>query len=140
MAKQGSAEAEASLCESFDDVLLIDTANVVGSRPTGWWRDRAAATRQLVERVRTAIATSKLPQPVVMVLEGAARQGVEQGVIDGVEIVHAPGHGDDTLVALAAAAIEPVILVSADRALGERCRAMGSEVVSPSWLLDQLTS
>jgi hypothetical protein len=32
-------------------VLLIDTANVVGSRPTGWWRDRAAATPRLAERV-----------------------------------------------------------------------------------------
>ncbi len=30
--------------------------NVVGARPTGWWRDRAAAASQLVERIRAAIA------------------------------------------------------------------------------------
>ena len=24
------------------EVLIVDGANVVGSRPDGWWRDRAA--------------------------------------------------------------------------------------------------
>ena len=28
-------------------VLLVDAANVVGSRPTGWWRDRAGAMARL---------------------------------------------------------------------------------------------
>lgn len=119
-------------------MLLIDTANVLGSRPTGWWRDRAGATRQLVERVRAASAAGELPQPVVMVVEGAARRGVDEGVADGVEIVYAPGEGDDTLAALAAAATEPVILVSADRGLRDRVRRPGVEVVGPSWLLDRL--
>ncbi len=123
--------------ESFD-VLLIDAANVVGSRPTGWWRDRAKAADQFVARVRAAGAASKLGSPVVVVLEGVARQGVEEGVSDGVVIVHAPGHGDDTLVALAEAASQPVVLVSADRALGDRCRAVGADVVGPNWLLDRL--
>lgn len=119
-------------------VLLIDTANVVGSRPTGWWRDRATATRRLAERVRAATAASRLPEPVVMVLEGAARSGVEEGVADGVTVVHAPGVGDDTLASLAATADTPVVLVSADRGLRARVRGSGGEVVAPSWLLDRL--
>jgi hypothetical protein len=119
-------------------VLLIDTANVVGSRPTGWWRDRAAATRRLFERVRAATAASRLPEPVVMVLEGAARRGVEEGVADGVTVVHAPGDGDDTLASLATTADAPVVLVSADRGLRARVRGSGAEVVGPSWLLDRL--
>lgn len=119
-------------------MLLIDAANVVGSRPTGWWRDRAKAASQLVERIRAATAASRLTPPVVVVLEGQARQGVEPGVIEGVEVIHAPGEGDDSLVAVATAAKEPVVLVSADRALGDRCRAVGSEVVGPTWLLDRL--
>jgi hypothetical protein len=121
-------------------MLLIDAANVVGSRPTGWWRDRAGAAEQFVARVRAAVAGSKLDPPVVVVLEGVARRGVEEGVADGVEVVHAPGEGDDTLVALAevAAVSETVVLVSADRALADRCRAVGSEVVGPNWLLDRL--
>ena len=119
-------------------MLLIDTANVVGSRPTGWWRDRAGAARQLVDRVRSATASSQLPRPVVMVLEGLARQGVEEGEADGVEIVHAPRGGDDTLAALAEAEGQGVTLVSADRALGERVRRAGGEVVGPNWLLARL--
>ena len=119
-------------------MLLIDTANVVGSRPTGWWRDRAAATRRLAEQVRAATAASRLPEPVVMVIEGAARRGVEEGVADGVTVVHAPGHGDDTLASLAATADGPVVLVSADRGLRARVRGSGAEVVGPSWLLGRL--
>ena len=28
-------------------VLVVDAANVVGSRPDGWWKDRAGAARRL---------------------------------------------------------------------------------------------
>ena len=122
-------------------MLLVDAANVVGSRPTGWWRDRAEAAEKLVERIRAAAASSALSAPVVVVLEGQARLGAEEGVGDGVEVVHSPGEGDDTLADIAAAAAsgaEPVVLVSADRALAERCRAAGADVVGPRWLLDRL--
>lgn len=119
-------------------MLLIDAANVVGSRPNGWWRDRGKAARDLCHRVRAGVASSQLPGPVVMVLEGAARGGEPEGVVDGVEVVHAPGQGDDTLVALAVAASGAVVLVSADRALGDRVRRAGGDVVGPTWLLDRL--
>ncbi len=116
-------------------LLLIDAANVVGSRPTGWWRDRAGAARDLVERIDTA----RLPETVVVVLEGAARTGVAERADGPVRVVHAPGEGDDTLVAIAAAAADgTVTLVSADRGLAERVRRAGAEVVGPRWLLDRL--
>ena len=121
-------------------MLLIDAANVVGSRPTGWWRDRAGAARGLTARVREAAAAGMLPGPVVLVLEGQAKQGVAEGIADGVEVVHAPGHGDDTLAALAAAGGDEVVLVSADRGLADRVRRTGADVVGPSWLLDRLPS
>jgi hypothetical protein len=119
-------------------VLLIDAANVVGSRPTGWWRDRPGAARSLVNRVRRATAAGSLARPVVVVLEGRAKEGAEEGLADGVEVVHAPGHGDDTLVALAANSAEAVVLVSADRELAERVRRSGADVVGPNWLLHRL--
>jgi hypothetical protein len=119
-------------------VLLVDAANVVGSRPTAWWRDRPGAARHLVEQIRTAAAASRLPTPVVVVLEGAARRGADEGLAAEVQVVHAPGGGDDTLVALAARATSPVLLVSADRTLRERVRAHGGESVGPSWLLGRL--
>ena len=77
----------------------------------------------------------------MVVLEGAARRGVEEGTADGVEVVHARGEGDDTMAALAAAltgAGKLVTLVSADRELGRRARQAGADVVGPSWLLDRI--
>src|SRR5580700_9730348 len=96
-------------------VLLIDAANVVGSRPTGWWRDRAGAARAFVDQVRDAAGWGRLPMPVVVVLEGKARDGVETGVADGVTVLHAAGSGDDTLIDVTRDASEEVTLVTADR-------------------------
>jgi uncharacterized protein YaiI (UPF0178 family) len=109
---------------------------VIGSRPTGWWRDRPGAARQLTDRLRQAAGT--LSGPVVVVLEGQARQGVAPGTVDGVEVVHAPGEGDDAIVALAADSPDPVVVVTADRGLAERVRQTGGDVVGPSWLLERL--
>jgi rRNA-processing protein FCF1 len=120
-------------------MLLVDAANVVGARPNGWWHDRPKAARDLVAKIRSATAASRLASPVIVVLEGAARRGVGEGIDSGVEVVHAAGAGDDALVAIAAGAQEPVVLVSADRALRERARASGADAVGPRWLLDRLT-
>jgi hypothetical protein len=91
--------------------------------------------------LRAAALAERVPTPVVLVLEGAARPGVEEGTEDGVDVVHAAGEGDDTMAAIAAAAAaegEPVTLVSADRGLRERVLRTGGQVVGPGWLLDRL--
>ncbi len=117
--------------------LVVDAANVIGSRPDGWWRDRPGAARALTERVRAAVRTGQLDPPVTLVLEGRSRAGAEEGEVDGVEVVHAPGEGDDTIAELAAASRDAVV-VTADRGLAERVRAAHAEVVGPSWLLERL--
>ncbi len=119
-------------------VILIDAANVIGSRPDGWWRDRPAAAGTFVGEVRSAVAASRLPPAVVVVLEGAARRGATEATGDGVRVVHAPGSGDDTLAAMASEAAEPVVLVTADKGLRARVQSGGVEVVGPRWLLDRL--
>ncbi|MGD0313121.1 MAG: NTP pyrophosphohydrolase [Acidimicrobiales bacterium] len=119
-------------------VLLIDAANVIGSRPTGWWRDRPGAARAFVARVRAAAAAERFAEPVVVVVEGAARRGVEEGIADDVRVLHAPGSGDDMLVAVAADATGQVTLVSADRALRRRAEAVGAKVAGPGWFNDLL--
>jgi formylmethanofuran dehydrogenase subunit C len=119
-------------------ILLIDAANVVGSRPNGWWRDRAGASRSLVERVRAAVEAGRLAEPVVVVLEGDARGGAAEGESGGVTVVHASGSGDDSLVALASEARGGVMLVSADRDLRRRADALGAAVAGPGWLLTLL--
>jgi hypothetical protein len=119
-------------------VLVIDAANVVGSQPTGWWRDRAGAARRFVARVRDAARGGRLPLPAVIVLEGAARAGVAEGDVDDVRVVHAAHSGDDALVAQVEAAGDGVVLVTADRRLRERVGRLGAETVGPGWLTARL--
>ena len=73
-----------------------------------------------------------------MVLEGQARAGVPAGALDGVEVLHASGSGDELLLDVTSGASEPVMLVTADRALRGRAEALGASVVGPAWLLSRL--
>ena len=118
--------------------LIVDGANVVGSRPDGWWRDRAGAAGRLWER----LAATDLPHDeVVLVLEGVARNGVPAGRDGRVLTVHAPGSGDDAIVEVATTRAGEgwdVTVVTADRGLQARVEAVGATVVGPSWLLDRL--
>ncbi|HET7414174.1 MAG TPA: NUDIX domain-containing protein, partial [Arthrobacter sp.] len=109
-------------------VLIVDAANVVGSRPNGWWRDRAGAAARLLLSLASAAddgfpadlldtdAGSVWPRTVV-VLEGAAKAAAPAGPYasdsdgasagasasrgrnrDPLQIVHATGSGDDEIV------------------------------------------
>ncbi len=120
------------------NILVIDGANVVGSRPDGWWRDRPGAARRLAEGLETA----QLPYDgVVLVLEGAARRGRPEGHKQGFRVEHADGNGDDAVVAEVArqvAAGAEVDVVTADRGLRSRVGAAGGRALGPGWLLAQL--
>jgi len=124
-------------------MLVVDAANVVGSRPDGWWRDRAAAARDLCARVRAAIEDGRLESPVVVVLEGAARGGVDEADRDGLRVVHAARSGDDTIAALVAQRTAnggAATVVTADRDLRDRSERAGGQTVGPRWLLSRLDS
>ncbi len=116
----------------------MDGANVVGSRPDGWWPDRAGAARRLYER----LAAATLPYDrVVLVLEGAAKSGVATDVGGTLQVVHAPRVGDDEIVAQAEAAAangEAVTVVTADRGLESRVRGVGAQVQAPGRFLAAL--
>ncbi|HEY0698765.1 MAG TPA: hypothetical protein VGD43_13260 [Micromonospora sp.] len=118
-------------------LLVVDAANVVGSRPDGWWRDRAAATVRLRDRL-TPIGTDGLaglptPVEVVLVVEGAAR---DVPGVPGVRVVPAAGSGDDVIVRLVRnrAAGRRCVVVTSDRELRERVAALGAEVRGPRWV------
>jgi hypothetical protein len=125
-------------------VLLVDAANVVGSRPDGWWRDREAAAARLLGRL-AALPGVPMPGPagpvtctaVVAVVEGRAR---DVPAPDGVRVVRAAGSGDDALVECAAELAgqgAALLVVTADRGL--RARLPDSAAVAgPGWLLDRL--
>jgi hypothetical protein len=121
-------------------LLVVDGANVVGSVPDGWWRDRRAAAERLREVLRPLAerglaAAPGLPEwavgrplDVVLVVEGAAR-GLPS--VDGVRVLEARGSGDDLIAELAAAATGPVLVVTADRGLRARVTAAGASVTGP---------
>ncbi|MDV8001632.1 NUDIX domain-containing protein [Rhodococcus sp. IEGM 1408] len=126
--------------------LVVDVANVLGSRPDGWWRDRAGATTRLLDELGAALPrTIELPggfgwvARAHAVIEGAARGAEHSGPL----VVHrAPGSGDDAIADLAAelaadlavGGSRRVVVVTADRGL--RARLPGCVlVVGPRALL-----
>lgn len=125
--------------------VVVDAANVVGSVPDGWWKDRAAATGRLLERLRPLVvegmAAARLELPgdvwfpeVRVVVEGQAR-AVDD--VPGIAVVRASGEGDDAIVAEAAAlaaAGRSVVVVTSDRELRERVSVHGAISRGPSWL------
>lgn len=119
-------------------VLVVDGANVVGSRPDGWWRDRAGAARRLHGRLSVADTAY---DEIALVLEGQARGGVRAGRDGHVRTVHASRDGDSAVVAEVEAVLargDEAIVVTADRALLQRVEHLGGRVQSPSWLLGVL--
>ena len=220
-----------------DLTLIVDGANVVGSRPDGWWRDRAGAAVRLydelaglAERGAAGIPAAQLatgedgeapaaegrpapgsrprqacpgkpaqgkPEPlgsgqagsgqagtgqadtgqagtgqagtgqagtgqatqqdgpqtvaVVLVLEGAAKAAAARinartagdgrdraGDLGTVQVVSAPGSGDDEIVRLARSRPGQRIVVTSDRELRRRSVAAGAQVAGPSWLRAKL--
>ncbi|MEU0095479.1 NYN domain-containing protein [Kribbella sp. NPDC006257] len=125
-------------------LIVVDAANVVGSRPDGWWRDRAGAARRLLEKL--AVLDQKVSEAieVVVVFEGAARRAVDDAPQLGeVRVVLADGSGDDAIVdvvrdAAAEDSDRAITVVTADRGLRERIDAYGAESVGPRWLWELL--
>ncbi|MEU6530184.1 NTP pyrophosphohydrolase [Streptomyces sp. NPDC046928] len=111
-------------------LVIVDAANVVGSVPDGWWRDRRGAAERLRDRLAAdGVPGHAGPVEIVLVVEGAAR-GVES--VPGVRVESAAGSGDDHIVALVErAAGRPALVVTADRELRERVRASGADVTGP---------
>nr|WP_161559784.1 NTP pyrophosphohydrolase [Streptomyces antimycoticus] len=126
----------------MDGLVVVDAANVIGSVPDGWWRDRRGAAERLRDRLAVLAGTglpdrpgvpgwaTRPPVDIVMVVEGAAR-GVEP--VEGVRVENAPGSGDDHIVRVVAAREEgrPCLVVTADQELRARVTALGAQVTGP---------
>lgn len=130
--------------------VLVDVANVVGSVPDGWWKDRAGAAERLLTRLSAlavgGVDATELGLPatrwfpfVGAVLEGEARAA--DVLHDQVAVWRAAGSGDDEIVTVAQKLVgswNPVIVVTSDRGLAARVEAVGASVRGARWLLEQL--
>ncbi len=117
-------------------------ANVLGSRPDGWWRDRAAASGRLIDRLATLVGTEVIDPAgrtvrvdrLIAVLEGAARTARPTST-GGVEVVDADRDGDSTIAALARdlSTEAGLLVVTADRGLRQRLPPAAT-AAGPDWL------
>ena len=103
--------------------------NVIGSRPDGWWRDRHAAVARLVEQLE--LLAGEGDHEIAVVFERAPKP---TPLPSGVAVLHAPhprpNAADDEIVRLLEANPDPSIttVVTSDRALADRVRALGASV------------
>jgi predicted RNA-binding protein with PIN domain len=105
---------------------VVDASNVIGSRPDGWWRDRAGAARRLVAALDEL--AEHTGDEVIVVLDGGEPPSAER-----VEVLAPPRRGrdaaDDAIVELLEArGSEATRVVTSDAELGRRVRALGAEV------------
>lgn len=122
-------------------IVVVDMANVLGSRPDGWWRERAAAAGRLLDRL-AALPGSQVAGPdggalaierLVVVLEGAARTAPDPP--GAVEVVRAERDGDAAVVTVAdrLSGAGDLLVVTADRGLRQRL-SPHVRTVGPNWL------
>ncbi|MBB6417397.1 NTP pyrophosphohydrolase [Streptomyces massasporeus] len=111
-------------------LVVVDAANVVGSVPDGWWRDRRGAAERLRDRLASeGVPAVSGPVEIVLVVEGAAC-GVES--VPGVRVSSAAGSGDDHIVEVVASAGDrPALVITADRELRRRVAELGADVAGP---------
>lgn len=125
------------------DHVVVDVMNVIGSRPTGWWRDRDGAVAEFVARLARFAAT--IDAEVHAVIDGRPVDGATDQDVSGIGVRYAPRRGpdaaDDAIVELLDELGEvdgTVTVVTADQELRRRVEAREAIVTGPSTLLRRL--
>ena len=109
--------------------FIVDGMNVIGSRPTGWWRDRPGAMRGLVGELGEF--AEREGHDVTVVFDG--RPFDLEG--DGIRVMFAtrrgPNAADDDIAALVERDAAPgeLSVVTSDGDLAGRVRDAGAAVV-----------
>ena len=108
---------------------IVDGMNVIGSRPTGWWRDRPGAMRDLVEELEAFAGRGA--EEVTVVLDGKPFDLEGDRVDVRFASRRGPNAADDDIAALVAGDPEPggLSVVTSDGDLARRVRGAGASVV-----------
>jgi hypothetical protein len=108
---------------------IVDGMNVIGSRPTGWWRDRPGAMRGLVEELEEF--AGRASEEVTVVLDGKPFDLEGDRVDVRFASRRGPNAADDDIAALVADDPEPggLSVVTSDGDLARRARDAGASVV-----------
>jgi predicted RNA-binding protein with PIN domain len=108
---------------------IVDGMNVIGSRPTGWWRDRPGAMRDLVEELEAFAGRGG--EEVTVVLDGKPFDLEGDRVDVRFASRRGPNAADDDIAALVADDPEPggLSVVTSDGDLSRRVRDAGGSVV-----------
>jgi predicted RNA-binding protein with PIN domain len=110
---------------------VVDGMNLIGSRPDGWWRDRAGARRRLVAELAPLVGPDT---EVTVVFDGRPGPGeVDAATTAGVEALFAPGGpnaADRAIVDLVPSLADgdTVTVVTSDGALADELRRAGVPV------------
>jgi predicted RNA-binding protein with PIN domain len=108
---------------------IVDGMNVIGSRPTGWWRDRPGAMRDLVEELEAFAGRGG--DEVTVVLDGKPFDLEGDAVDVRFASRRGPNAADDDIAAIVKDAPEPgaISVVTSDGDLARRVRDAGASVV-----------
>jgi predicted RNA-binding protein with PIN domain len=121
-------------------VIVVDGNNVMGSRPDGWWKDRAGAARRLVAQLGEWAADAG--EDVLVIFDGPPVERLEPPPRVEVRFARRRGRdaADHDIAAFVAAHDEPEQLrvVTSDAELARRVREHGADVTCARSLLDQL--
>jgi predicted RNA-binding protein with PIN domain len=109
---------------------LIDGMNLIGSRPTGWWRDRPRAMRELVDELEVYADVSG--DEVTVVFDGAPFPIDPERVSVRFATRRGRDAADDEIARMVADDEAPaaVTVVTSDSRLADRVRSGGAEVES----------
>ena len=128
--------------QTMTRTVLVDGNNVMGSRPDGWWRNRAEAAQRLVADI-VPVARS-LGGTWTVVFDGA--EPPVKLPQERVSVVYT-GHGrrdgaDDRIVELVSALSDSAmaLVYTSDAGLRARVHALGARVAGARALLEEIAA
>ena len=130
------------MTQGMQSAVFVDGNNVMGSRPDGWWRNRAEAAQRLVAEI--APLARRCGGAWTIVFDGSGPGGMAPQ--ECLAVVHA-GHGtrdgaDDRIVELVGAIPDraTALVYTSDAGLRARVRALGAQVAGARSLLEDIVA